>query len=169
MAIDLPLEVKTALEGLQHKLRGVKWVGREQMHLTVRFIGESEVDVIAEALSGLSVPPFRATVSGGGTFPVRSKKPYVLWIGMHAKELATLRAQVDAALEGLVEPEEKPFHPHVTVARLRDADPKEVGQCVAALNALGERPFQVSTLRLYESHLEPHAARYEVQREYALR
>jgi len=120
VAIDLPDEVKNALGTLCSGLAGAKWVKREQMHLTLRFIGDVDderFEAIKSELGSVKSAPFEMHLEGVGQFPVKGK-PRVLWVGVKAHPaLAELYGKVNNTLNGLdLPPEDYPFSPHITLA-----------------------------------------------------
>jgi 2'-5' RNA ligase len=136
VAVELPPEARAALAGLQEaaaggapapkeRAAGIGWVREEQLHLTVRFIGAVNAETreaLAAAVRGLAVAPFEMRLAGAGAFPV-GQSPEVLWIGVDegATELGELRARVDDLLDGAgIAREARRFHPHITLARVRD-------------------------------------------------
>lgn len=125
--IQLAAEVKdTILKELQPFRRAaapMRWTGRDNIHLTLKFIGEVEEALAAkagEALAAARIPtaPFRLRLRGFGKFPAADGLD-VLWAGVEASPaLDSLFAGVEAALRPLgIEPDTRPFHPHVTLGR----------------------------------------------------
>src|SRR5918999_4019401 len=100
VALDLPDDVKQSLEHLTRGLGDVRWLGPEQQHLTLRFIGELDngrMYDIAEALSLVAGVPFELRLKGLGHFPPRGE-PRVLWVGVEkSAELAGLKRRIDRA------------------------------------------------------------------------
>lgn len=130
IAIELPDQVKQALIKLQTPVPGAKWVPLDQLHLTLAFLGEVDETTgghLFPALSSVGVPPFTLHFSGVGCFPDR-RRPRVLWVGLEKNPLLdSLAAQVrSAVLECGIPQEERPFSPHITLARLRQPAGHEV-------------------------------------------
>ena len=136
VAVEIAEHVRSRLASLSAELqqraarhaRGarVTWVQPERMHLTIRFIGESDADraaAIAAALAPpLPTPAFDMRISGTGAFPPRGR-PRVLWAGIEEglDGLQALEREVTARLSGCgVPPEDRPYRPHLTLARVRD-------------------------------------------------
>ena len=119
---------REALATLQDDVRGVRWVAAPQLHLTLRFIGEVDDDGrerIVAALGQVRVQPFFLELAGTGGFPPRGA-PGILWAGVGRPHplLHQLRQQVDDQLLTTGVPFElRPFVPHFTVGRCRDAVP----------------------------------------------
>ncbi len=129
IALELSEEVKKQLSELLEKLQrtnaAVKWVEPENLHLTLKFLGEvpqEKIEQVKSALSeiALSVSPFSFTVRGVGGFPSLSR-PRVLWIGVEeTPELMRLQKTVEQEMEKLgFPPEERPYHPHITIGRVK--------------------------------------------------
>ena len=170
IAIPLPAGVKKRVEAFQRSLKRcdprVRWVKPDNMHLTLKFLGdipEQRTAEIAAALNRvvLKLSPFSATIEGAGSFPSK-RKPRVLWVGIERgrKELKNLALQVDTSLAALgVTREKRPFSPHITVGRVKSL--KNIEKVTAAMEhewSGGE--FPVSTINLMKSRLTPAGARY---------
>lgn len=123
VAIDLPDAVKAQLTHLRANLAGAKWVGRDQMHLTLRFIGDAtelQKTKLEAGLAAIKAAPFSFHLEGVGQFPPKGK-PRVLWVGLPPVDaLYHLQAQVEqAAITCGFERADYPFSPHITLARFR--------------------------------------------------
>jgi RNA 2',3'-cyclic 3'-phosphodiesterase len=162
VAIELPKEVKDPLTGFPREVPLAKWVGREELHLTLRFIGEVDdrtCSTIKSALSRITFSPFMLTLCGVGHFPPRSH-PRVLWVGMEPSDpLLRLQHEIELALVDVgIPPEERPFSPHITLARLRDTAPAVVAEFERRHKDLACTPFEVTEFILFSSVLTPHGA-----------
>ncbi|TWJ16581.1 RNA 2',3'-cyclic phosphodiesterase [Geobacter argillaceus] len=173
VAIDLPDEVKRELAKLRREeIQGARWVPVEQLHLTLRFIGEVDdatFEAIRQALGAVRGGQFPLAVQLVGHFPPR-KSPHVLWVGADAGEsLADLQGQVEDAVQtaGLA-PEHRPFSPHITIARLRETPPHVVAELEKRHQAFACAPFEVPSFHLYESTLTGKGAIHTVVRSYPL-
>ncbi|NYZ77042.1 RNA 2',3'-cyclic phosphodiesterase [Candidatus Micrarchaeota archaeon] len=123
VAVELPEELRNRIHSLAGELPqdAVKAVEKENIHLTLKFLGdtpESKVAEIIERLEGVSSGPFRCAVSGAGVFP-NPDYIRVVWVGLHCEEMPKLAAEVERALEGIGKKEERGFSPHITIARVR--------------------------------------------------
>ncbi|MGQ9518479.1 MAG: RNA 2',3'-cyclic phosphodiesterase [Candidatus Fervidibacter sp.] len=129
IALEISEDVREQLASLLMRLHqtnaAVKWVELENLHLTLKFLGEissEQVEVIAETLGQVarSVEPFPFTVKGVGGFP-DLRRPRVLWVGVEATpSLMNLQRLVEQAMEGLgFAPEGRSFHPHITLGRVK--------------------------------------------------
>ena len=112
---------------LKRKLPGIRWVGRENLHFTLKFLGpiaEAKSELITEALEGALrlFPRFPILARGIGVFP-DIRRARVLWVGLEGQSLATLAAKVETALEPVgFEREKRGFKPHLTIGRWRSFD-----------------------------------------------
>ena len=147
VAAELPAAVKAELVSTQARLRRfnppVTWVAPEAMHMTLRFLGETDVALMPELHSAIraalvSHPHITLRLSDVGTFP-NERRPSVVWAGVDGSVAALGRAQasIEAALRGLgLAPEQKPFHPHLTLGRVqRQASLEQRRQLGDALQA----------------------------------
>ncbi len=131
IAIELSDDIKTALGRLRSDIPGARWVPADQIHLTLAFLGEVD-EATTERLSGellqIQAPEFKLRFTGTGCFPDR-RRPRVLWIGLEPEpRLNILAAGVRAAVLSCGIPqEERPFSPHITLARLKLPASKEAG------------------------------------------
>lgn len=174
VAIEVPepvrREVRRRVDGVRDRLPRARWVDLENVHLTLLFLGETaEADVPALAAklreAFARCPPLELRLAGGGTFPP-GRPARVAWVGLEAPdELTTLQADVTrAAVESLgFEPEDRPYHPHVTLARCADPWRREaIDKFKNALTGNIGPPFVADHGVLFESKLSPKGARYRV-------
>jgi RNA 2',3'-cyclic 3'-phosphodiesterase len=157
VAIDLPEELKSAVAAFAHELPSAKWVSPEQLHLTLRFIGETDqltFSAIKENLSRISFPCFTLSVCGVGHFPP-GRRPRVIWLGLDpCTALSDLARQVETAVvEATLPPEDRPFSPHITLARMKECVPTAVERFEKANAGFTFPPFQVKEFILYSSLL----------------
>ncbi len=173
VAIDLPERVKDQLDDLCTGVSGARWVNREQMHLTLRFIGEVDTrqfEAIQTVLAGIRCPSFEMVLKGVGQFPPKGK-PRVLWVGIAApRPLHQLAGNVETVLrQAGIPPEERPFSPHITLARLKAPPPPEaVSQYFRRYGAFQTASITVERFRLMSSVLARTGATYKVEGEYQL-
>jgi RNA 2',3'-cyclic 3'-phosphodiesterase len=161
------------------RARGIRWVQAEGLHLTIRFLGAAPAEAVAPVVAALeevaaSTPPFDIVLEGAGAFPSASR-PRVLWLGIGAgaAELTQLAQALERPLElaGWPVPD-RPFRPHMTVART-DAAPYDAAS--AAAHALIEGAdgsatrFAADRIVLFRSHLGRGPARYQSLAEVPLR
>lgn len=171
IAIRPPEAVRDLLIDRMEALEGARWQDEDQLHLTLRYIGECEPrtaeDVMA-ALKSVSIAPFPLTISGVGHFE-RKGVPNAIWASVAPSEpLVTLRSRVQRACRRAGLPvETRKFTPHVTIARLnRSSGPP--GPWLARNSDLRIDNWQVEAFTLYESHLQDSGSAYEPVMRYAL-
>ena len=171
VAIRPPAPVRAQLLGLMGGVAGARWLSEDQLHLTLRFIGEVDRHVARDvdaALSGVHHPSFAIALSGLGAFDRRGD-PVTLWAGVAPQEpLRALHKKLDQALARVgVEPERRAYRPHITIARL----PRGAGLIRSPVEQWGGvagPPFAVDEFRLFESRLTPDGPVYTVVERYAL-
>lgn len=180
-AVELPAEVRArAAEHaalLRERFKEVRasWPRAENLHLTLKFLGEIEesraalVSAAAARAAGES-QPFGLTVEGAGAFPPRGA-PRVLWLGVRDESggLARLHGRLEAecAAAGF-EREERPFHPHLTLARLRAPQgARPLAQFHQEAGFPAAR-FSVTELAVVLSELGPGGSRYTPLSRHAL-
>jgi len=185
IAIEMSADVRRALAQVQSRVRGevaqspvslslsrsIKWVDPEGAHLTLKFLGwvsPTNVPAIEDRLRtiGASNLPLNLHLDGLGTFP-SPQRARVLWIGLAGDldGLEALQRGVESAMQSLgFAAEERPFSPHITLARLRDdASPSERRQLADIVSRLPTPPqvsFRAQAISLMRSELSPSGARY---------
>ncbi len=168
VALRPPLVIREALFDLMDGVQAARWQDDEQLHVTLRFIGEVErpqAEDIAAALGHIAAPVPQVALSGVGSFG-RGNRPDALWAGIApAAPLAALHAKVERAcvMAGL-SPDRRAYRPHVTVARLpRSASGgPNVAAWLARHAGLTSEPFAMPHLGLYRSYLGRDRASYEL-------
>jgi len=171
VALELPSDVRERLSGLQGGVAGARWTTQEQMHLTLRFIGEVDENVghdIDDALAGIRAPTFALELAGVGEFG--GKNPRALWAGVRANEsLAHLQKKVETALQRIgLAAETRKFAPHVSLARLKSPPRDKVAQFLAHNALFASGSFPVDHFVLFSSHLSHNGAIYHAERTYRL-
>lgn len=144
----------------------ITWAVPDRMHVTIRFIGavdDRQAAAIRDALTPpLPMPTFECTIAGAGAFPGRGQ-PRVLWAGVAAgrDRLVALEGVVSQRLAEVgLEREERPFSPHLTLARVRDATGLRVDRLLEGLTALTLGRLAVRSVTLFESRLSPKGSSY---------
>lgn len=171
VAIRPPPPIREMLRGAMGGVSGARWQSDEQLHLTLRFIGEVDRHAahdIHAALGAVHHPRFEIAVSGLGTFERRGQ-PEVIWARVAPHDaLKALHKKIDQALARVgVEPDRRAFHPHITLARLkRSSGP--VHNLLGASGGLATPPFEVGAFALYQSRLTPDGAVYTILEDYPL-
>ncbi len=160
-AIALPAPVRDAIVALAHPVAGVAWTRPEQLHLTLRFLGDvpdEKLDAITTHLAVVRVEPFVLPIEGVGAFPPKSP-PRVLCAGVghgHPR-LHQLRQRLDDALlaAGLLDLDVRTFHPHVTLGRCTENAATTASRWIRAHEEFVAPPFRVEAFELIESELLP--------------
>ena len=176
IAVELPPDIQEALAHTQASLkraltmRSLRWVNPGSIHITLKFLGDvmpSQIPSIQAALAAV-VPrhaAFSLAVAGLGAFPSLSR-PNVLWVGLEGQlvPLQRLRDDVEAVIAPLGFPtERRPFQPHLTVARIKDApsaDLRVIGETVRHAEARRLGQIDVHEVALMRSELRREGALY---------
>jgi 2'-5' RNA ligase len=172
-ALALPPGLCDRLIALGGGLPTARWVPDDNMHLTLRFIGEvpePSFDDIAVALSGVNVPAFDLTVMGVGHFE-RAHRPTMLWAGVQSNaHLTQLHDRIESALRRIgLKAEDHKFHPHITLARLDDTvSPERVAGFIRANSLFRAAPFRVEQFVLFSSVLGRSGPTYHAEVEFPL-
>lgn len=174
VAVDIPEEHKTALLKAQKAFPGLPWTCARQIHLTMRFIGEVDVDQfdrVSGCLNDVSAAPFTLHPDGTGFFP-DAAKPSIFWFGLkESAELLELKQKVDAVLKSAIglTPETRGFVPHVTLLRFKSRpDDELIASLSTKFSSPGLPAFNVSSFSLYSSQLSNSGALYVKEAEYKL-
>jgi 2'-5' RNA ligase len=165
--------VAVPIERLRPLSKAVAWVPAENLHLTLKFLGEqadARLDEAALAIdeAAATVQRFTLALQGVGGFP-GMERPRIVWVGVAegALPLRALQARVEAALgQRGFSPDARPWHPHLTIGRVfdprrwrRDASPA-LHASIARLATMGFGTLEVSRVALMRSHLHRSGARY---------
>lgn len=171
IAIRPPEPVRDLLVDAMEALDDARWVGDEQLHLTLRFVGPVErpaANDLADALGSIDWPDFMLEIDGVAHF-ARRGRPSALYAQVRGgAELEGLRQKVERACErvglGL---ETRRFTPHITLARLGGQAP-QLGRWLPLHGGLRTDPWPATTFTLFESHLSPQGAHYQAIADYPL-
>jgi 2'-5' RNA ligase len=178
LALSLPEPLRLAIAGrldvLCPCLPGARYTPALNLHLTLHFFGERTTDRVAEIAAALEPvvsthAPFTAAISTAGSFP--ASRPRVVWLGLvPTPALAMLHGDATRSLAALGEAvDQRPFHPHVTLARVKQpwgrADLEAVREGLRELE--GQR-FEVAAVVVYESLPGPRGSTYQVRRQLEL-
>ena len=171
VAIRPPQPIRDMLIDAMDETPDFRWQEDEQLHLTLRFIGEVDRPVaedVASAFSHIHSERFSVRVSGVGRFEQRNGG--ALWAGGEPKEpLAALAAKMERACQKAgLEPEHRAFHPHITLARWKGRRTREVAGFLDRQRGLVSEPWEVDAFTLFESRLSRHGAHYEQVAHYPL-
>jgi RNA 2',3'-cyclic 3'-phosphodiesterase len=171
VALSLPAPVAQSLMLIQGGVPGARWLTREQLHLTLRFIGEVDgrgAAMLDDALAAIEAPSFALQLHGVGQFG--NKQPHTLWASARANQaLSHLQRKVDNAIRRVGAPQDAhKFTPHVTVGRLKNADKGKVIEWLTH-NALYTSPeFRIAAFQLYSSRPTSDGSIYAIEQDYPL-
>lgn len=171
VALRPPRPIRELLIRAMHGISGARWQSDEQLHLTLRFIGEVDhhrAEDIAAALGALHARVITARVAGVSLFE-RQGRPHMVWAGVEPHEpIAALHRKIDQWLARVgLAPETRAFLPHITLARLnRGSGP--VAPFLALNSDLASPAFDFSEVLLYESELGHGGSRYHPVARYPL-
>lgn len=167
IALDIPVSVKSAILEIQDELKTnkftIKWVRPENMHLTLRFLGDISPDAPAHikrqmALAAADIEPFTLRATGVGAFPhTRRPRVVITEVGGDCTPLKNLKSNLDRLLEPLGFPKEsKAFRGHLTLGRVKGSiDSRRFSQAISPLCEFETHPFTVNRFLLYGSDLKP--------------
>jgi len=180
VAVNLDPGLKESVAVVQERLKAARadvgWVKPENLHLTLKFLGQvadASVQAIAEAIESAAsgYGAFRLAFAGVGAFP-QPRSARVVWVGIRegGEGLVGLQARLAAELQPLgFPPETRPFAPHLTLGRVRGPGRREqLAQVLTSLPAepLGE--MVLDRIELMKSDLRPDGARYSILRSFPL-
>ena len=171
IAIRPPRLIRERLLTIMDGVPGARWQTDDQLHLTLRFIGEvdrHQAEDVAAALASVHGSPFDLSLNGAGRFG-QGARAGSLWIGVAPHEpVAALHKKVDNACRRAgIAPDGRAYLPHITVARLgRSAGPAD--DFLQRASAVSSEPFAVEAFGLYESSLGAGGAVYEIAQRYRL-
>ena len=172
VALRPPRAIRERLLGLMGGVPGARWQDDDQLHITLRFIGEVETRMaedVAAMLGSVRAAALELRLAGCGVFDDRRGRPNALWAGIAPREpLAALHRKIDQAVvrTGL-EPERRAYLPHITLARMSGST-GPVDRWLAEHAALASAPFAIDAMILYESRLGAGGASYEPVARYPL-
>jgi 2'-5' RNA ligase len=168
IGLGLPRSCKVALLTLDPHLAGLRWLPEEQLHLTLSFLGDvgpSAEDGLWEALHAVRVHPFLLPLRGLGVFTSRGQVS-VVWAGVgggHPHLFALHRRIQDTVLHVGIEPDLKPFHPHVTVARAKGVSLETLRPFLRSNAETEFGIFNVTGFELYSSVLGTGGATHRLE------
>lgn len=171
VALALPDAVASSLLALQSGVPGARWQTREQLHLTLRFIGEKdgrETAAIDDAMATISAPAFSVELKGVGSFG--GKRAHALWAGVAANEaLFHLQRKIESALQRIgLEADGRKYTPHVSLAKLKGTQNGHVMDFLTDHALFVSAPFAVNGFILYSSLLTPNGSIYRAEKAYRL-
>ncbi|WP_224959112.1 RNA 2',3'-cyclic phosphodiesterase [Geomonas subterranea] len=162
IAIELPDEIKGALSSFCAEIPGARWVPPDQIHLTLRFLGDvlpETAALLKKHLAAIDFAPFPLAMRGVGHFPPHGH-PRVVWAGLEESgPLLILQRQIEAAVAGVgIARDERGFSPHITLARIKENASATVARFEATHRDLSFPPFSAEEFILFSSVLTPKGA-----------
>jgi len=172
---SLKREISESTAGLRKGEWDVRWVSTENLHITLKFLGETSEGMLQDIKEKLlqasaCCKPFDIRLCGVGVFP-DEKRPRVIWIDLLDSDgLVRLKEEIEKSMADLgFEKEARPFSPHLTIGRVKT--PKGKDSLLSAVRTLKDREFgniRVEGFSLMRSDLRPSGARYTVMAEFKL-
>lgn len=165
VSLDLPAGVAEALVRLDPRLRGARWLRAEQLHLTLAFLGHAgagEEESLRENLAAVQFSAFFLPLQGLGTFPGKGR-PKIIWLGVgrgHPHLFQLHQRVADAALAAGLEPDLRPWHPHITLARCEDLSAQSLRPFLRAHAEFDAGLIPVNEFQLKSSFPSPGGSRY---------
>lgn len=171
VAIRPPEDVRDRLVDTMEALPGARWQDDEQLHITLRFVGEVDTPLandLAAALGKIEAEPFELVLDGVGHFETRNR-PRAIWAQVAESEpLMLLQRKVERACRSVgLAPETRRYHPHVTIARVNRST-ADIASWISEHGQLRTRPFCVDSFALFESELGSAGATYRAVARYQL-
>jgi len=169
--LDVPDDVALDLQIMQGGVPGARWMDPSQYHLTLRFIGDIDTGLareIAHGLDAIQARPFTLTLKGVGLFG--GNKPHSIYAGVEENaELKRLHDSHERLCQILgLPPEPRRFVPHVTLARLKDPEPRALQRWIEVHSLYRSASFQVRRFVLFSSRPLKGGGPYAVEESYAL-
>ncbi|MBA4372870.1 MAG: RNA 2',3'-cyclic phosphodiesterase [Thermodesulfovibrio sp.] len=164
IAVEVPAPLRVTMGGIAEDLKkcgaDVKWVRPENIHITLKFLGDTEeplLTLIEERLSKklFNYKPFCIRISGAGSFP-SGRHPRVIWVGIEeSPALLALQRDVEFEVRALgYAPEERPFLAHITIGRVKTE--RKLSSLAEKLEVLRDKDigsFEIRTIKLMKSEL----------------
>ncbi len=173
IAIPVPESVFKLQSNLKNtiseKTGKVRWVKRDQLHITLKFVGDTPEESIDDVRSAIKIiadntKPFEIFIQGTGCFP-KIERPRVMWIGLNGAlgQLNQLVKNIHNSLDSIGFPkDEKEFNPHITMARARYPQ-KKTPDISSFLNAnFDPIPFRIEKFQFISSELFPNGPVYTI-------
>ena len=166
-ALKIPDDVKEELVGLKESFPGVKWVKKNNLHLTLQFIGEiseEKYHKIKDELEDVQMSTFELCLGKVERFGEK-----VIYASVeHSDDLMDLQQMVREKIESIVTVEKKKFIPHVTLARLNEASVHDLAAFLQTNHDYESREFSIQSFCLFSSKLTKDGPIYALEGEYEL-
>ncbi|GAB5389832.1 MAG: RNA 2',3'-cyclic phosphodiesterase [Alphaproteobacteria bacterium] len=166
IALPIPAAVAEPLARLRLSLPDARWQHRDDLHITLAFLGEipdDKAEALADELAQIKCPPIPLKVNRLDAF-ASGDKARILWAGIDeasAPGLFTLQKKVRAACRKVgIELEARRYRPHITLARLKHTSSAALAQELAAADLPDTKGWSAGKLSIYESRLSPSGAKY---------
>ncbi len=156
-AIEFDEQVKSRLLDLRDNLQGLKWLRENQLHLTLRFIGnvdEEKAVVLNQQFQKIQAPSLHLKIQGVGVFP-DIQRARILWAGIEGDQnLFSLQGKIEEAIvhSGL-EPDTRDYHPHITLARIKYVDHEKLRNYIEKHRGWSIETVYINAFHLVESVL----------------
>ena len=172
VGLTLPFDIRQRLQALCSGIAGARWVKSENMHITLRFVGDvngEDIEDLNDALADIACPTFNLSLGGVDCFG-SSKGVRSVWAGVEkSHELDHLQASVESTISRLgYGPEARKFTPHITLARFKKTRADKIAPFFETNLGFVSSPFPVEKFTLFRSHLGHAGAHYETLGEYPL-
>lgn len=173
IALELPENCRNRLAGMATHIRGVRWLTADQLHLTLAFLGDvaAEAEVrLREKLGEVRMSPFLLPIEGIGTFG--GPRPSVIWAGVgpgHPHLFALHKRVHDALFAAHFDPQLRSFHPHITLARLKDVSAPTLHPFLKRHESAEFALVEITTFALVSSKPGPEGSIYTVEMRYDLK
>jgi 2'-5' RNA ligase len=160
-----------AINKLSATSASVRWVGREQMHWTLAFLGDVRLDDVSDVCRAVQrgaeqVDEFKLLVQGIGAFP-NTERPRTIWLGagQNSDQMVSLHDAIEAELEKLgFRGERRKYTPHLTLGRVRHSEPRdiaELGELIQQHATFDAGQMAVDEVVVFASRLTPSGSTYE--------
>lgn len=173
IALELPENCRGRLAGLRTSIRGVRWLAADQLHLTLAFLGDVDAEPelrMREELGKVRVPLFFLPIEGIGTFG--GSRPSVIWAGVgtgHPHLFALHKRVHDALFAARFDPELRSFHPHVTLARLKEVSAPAIRPFIKQHESDEFGLVEFTSFALVSSMPGPEGSVYSIEARYELK
>ena len=177
VSLQLPMSIRDQLTLLCNGLPGAHWLDADQLHLTIRYVGQvdgGQFEDVKGALAMVKAGPVELVLEGVGFFPPR-RKPTSIWVGVKKnEELMQLHRRVDSVLRDCgLEPEARKFVPHVTLAHfgagnVKSDRPGPMAEYLARHSLFRTEPFTVDQFGLFSGARSNHGPIYRQEADYDL-
>lgn len=170
--LSLPDDLRERLSAMQAGIPTARWVPPENLHITLRFIGEVDepmAQAIHESLGEIHDPAFAITIQGIGLFD-SGHRAHTLWAGVEkTPPLLHLRDKIESALVRLgLDPEGRKYSPHVTLAKLKGAPASKIQDFLHQYSLFQAGPIEVGRFVLFSSQLGRGHPIYTAEADYPL-